>query len=124
MSKRKSNTKRVHGEVQGRPAGAFEEVYAIVRAIPRGRVMTYGQISTLMESTLSPVAVGWAMSRAPESVPWQRVVNASGGCSTTGRPDMPPNLQQGLLEKEKIEFHPDQTLDLTLYRWTPERKNS
>jgi len=108
----------------GRPANAFEQVYAIVRTIPKGRVMTYGQISTLLESTLSPVAVGWAMSRAPQAVPWQRVVNASGGCSTNRRPDMPPNLQQGLLEKEEVVFRPDDTLDLTRYRWTPGRKNS
>ena len=120
MSTRKTSTKRVHGEVKGSPSGAFAEVYDLVRTIPRGKVMTYGQISTLLESTLSPVAVGWAMSRAPEGMPWQRVVNASGGCSTSRRPDMPPTLQQGLLEKERVKFRSDGTLDLSRYRWTPE----
>ncbi|MBD3869141.1 MAG: MGMT family protein, partial [Acidobacteria bacterium] len=78
-----------------------------------------GQISVMLEATLSPAAVGWAMSRAPEDVPWQRVVNASGGCSTGRRPDMPPGLQQGLLEQEGVEFE-NGNLDLQRFRWSPE----
>ena len=81
--------------------------------------MTYGQISTMLESRLSPAAVGWAMSVGPEDVPWQRVVNASGGCSTDRRGDMPPGLQRALLENEGIEFRDDDTLDLERYRWDP-----
>jgi len=120
----RSESRRVHGEIREDPAGAFEKVYAWVRAIPRGRVMTYGQIAVLMESCLSPRAVGWAMARSPEGVPWQRVVNASGGCSTRRRPDMPPDLQQRLLEKEGIGFDENGTLDLERYRWTPKEGRS
>lgn len=112
-------TRRVHGDVDGERGGAFRAVYDVVRAIPRGRVMTYGQISTWLGSRLSPAAVGWAMAGAPEDVPWQRVVNASGACSTERRPDMPPGLQRALLEQEGVAFADDGTLDLVRYRWEP-----
>lgn len=81
--------------------------------------MTYGQISSLLEQRLSPAAVGWALRACPEGVPWQRVVNASGGCSTERLPDSPPGLQQALLEAEGVEFAADATLDLERYRWAP-----
>jgi methylated-DNA-protein-cysteine methyltransferase-like protein len=83
--------------------------------------MTYGQIASLLAQRLSPRAVGWAMYGCPEDVPWQRVVNASGGCSTERRPDVPPGLQRALLEAEGVEFRDNGTLDLERYRWPPDR---
>jgi methylated-DNA-protein-cysteine methyltransferase-like protein len=114
-----ASTSRVHGEVQRDRAGAWEAVYRLVRRIPKGKVMTYGQIATLTESRLSPRAVGWAMHGCPKGVPWQRVVNASGGCSTDRLTDMPAGLQRILLEAEGIRFRADGTLDLERYRWVP-----
>jgi len=110
---------RVHGEVSGEKPQVFRRVYALVRRIPKGRVMTYGQIATLIESRLSPRAVGWAMHGCPPGVPWQRVVNASGGTSTDRLPDMPTGLQRALLEAEGVAFRPNGTLDLKQYRWFP-----
>lgn len=81
--------------------------------------MTYGQIAGLSGSRLSPRAVGWAMHGCPPGVPWQRVVNARGGCSTDRMPDIPPGLQRALLEEEGVEFRVNGTLDLTRYRWNP-----
>src|SRR5258705_1547074 len=101
---------RVHGDVTGQKAQVFRQVYELVRLIPKGRVMTYGQIATLLESRLSPRAVGWAMHGCPKGVPWQRVVNASGGTSTDRLPDMPPGLQRVLLEGEGIVFRLNGTL--------------
>ena len=115
---------RVHGDVRGPRGSAWESVYCMVRRIPRGRVMTYGQIATLIENRLSPRAVGWAMHGCPESVPWQRVVNASGGCSTDRLPDNPQGLQRALLEQEGIEFRESGTLDLEHYRWVPPEHRS
>src|SRR5882672_10302159 len=103
---------RVHGDVQGERSGAFARVYALVRRIPRGRVMTYGQIATALENRMSPRAVGWAMHGSPPGVPWQRVVNASGGTSTDRLPDMPPGLQKALLKAEGVPFRPNGTVDL------------
>jgi len=113
-------SKRVHGEIQGRPRSIFDAVYVLVRAIPRSRVMTYGQISVLLGSRISPAAVGWAMHSCPEDVPWHRVVNASGGCSTDRMPDIPPGTQRALLEAEDVEFRLDGTIEVERYRWSPE----
>jgi len=77
--------------------------------------MTYGQIAALLEHGLSPRAVGWAMHGCPEGVPWQRVVNASGGCSTERMPDVPPGLQRALLVQEGVVFRQNGTLDLEFY---------
>jgi len=111
--------RRVHGDVRGPRRGAFGEVYRLVRRIPRGRVMTYGQIASLLEQRLSPRAVGWALHGCPEDVPWQRVVNAAGRCSTERLPDSPPGLQQALLEAEGVVFDARGALDLARYRWAP-----
>ena len=119
MKRRSAERARVHGDVQGRRAEAWEGVYRLVRRIPRGRVMTYGQIAGLIENRLSPRAVGWALHGCPKNVPWQRVVNASGGCSTDRLPDIPQGLQRAMLEREGVEFRDNGTLDLARYRWAP-----
>src|ERR1043166_5929377 len=59
-----------------------ERVYKLVRRIPRGRVMTYGQIAELLGDGYTPRTVGFCMHSSPDGTPWQRVVNAQGGCST------------------------------------------
>jgi len=112
----------VHGDVQGKHQSAWEAVYRIVRRIPRGRVMTYGQIATLLASRLSSRAVGWALHGCPDDLPWQRVVNASGGCSTDRLHNVPAGLQRARLESEGVSFRKDGTLDLERYRWTPKRQ--
>ncbi len=115
---------RVHGEGIGEDgAGAsrpvFAAVYLLVEKIPKGRVMTYGQIASLIENRLSPRAVGWAMHGCPKGLPWQRVVNASGGCSTDRLADMPRGMQRVLLEAEGVKFKDNGTLPLEKYRWVP-----
>lgn len=90
-----------------------------MRLIPPGQVMTYGQISKLLLHRLSPAAVGWALHRCPEGVPWQRVLNAAGGCSTDRLGEMPPGYQRELLQREGVRFRDDDTLDLGRYRWRP-----
>jgi methylated-DNA-protein-cysteine methyltransferase-like protein len=118
-ARRRPKTQRVHGEVAAPRRSAWEAVWALVRTIPAGRVMTYGQIAETLGSLLSPKAVGWAMHTAPEDVPWHRVVNASGACSTDRRGDLPVGLQQVLLEAEGVVFRLGRTLDLERYRFVP-----
>lgn len=95
-----------------------ERVFRIVRRIPPGRVMTYGQIAEILGEGYDARTVGYCMSAADDSVPWQRVINAQGACST-GRVLLPVNKQQLLLEAENIEFDQRARCDLTRYRWTP-----
>lgn len=122
MSPGLKRSNRLHGDVapSDDETPAFERVYQWTKKIPRGHVMTYGQISVLMESRLSPAAVGWALNACPEGVPWHRVVNASGGLSTERLPNLPPGLQRAMLEAEHVEFRANGTLDLKRYRWEPE----
>ena len=110
---------RVHPEVPEEPTPAFQAVYELVRRIPKGRVMTYGQIATVIANRLSPRAVGWALHGCPEDVPWQRVVNAQGRCSTDRLAETPTGLQQSLLEREGVRFNDSGRLDLDRYRWSP-----
>src|SRR5258708_36708199 len=80
-----------------------ERVYEIVRRIPRGRVMTYGQIAELLGEGYTPRTVGFAMHDSDDRTPWHRVINAQGACST-GRVVLPHDKQQRLLETEGVHF--------------------
>ena len=100
-------------------AGYNERVYEIVRRIPVGRVMTYGQIADMLGEGYTPRTVGFVMHAAPEGVPWQRVINAQGACST-GRVLLPLNVQQSLLEAEAVTFDARGRCDLKRYRWPPD----
>jgi methylated-DNA-protein-cysteine methyltransferase-like protein len=62
-------------------------VYALVSAIPRGQVATYGQIAALLGTPRAARAVGWAMKQCPPGLPWHRVVNAQGGISLRANVD-------------------------------------
>jgi methylated-DNA-protein-cysteine methyltransferase-like protein len=99
--------------------GYNERVYEIVRRIPAGHVMTYGQIADMLGAGYTPRTVGFVMHAAPDDVPWQRVINAQGACST-GRVLLPHNVQQSLLEAEGITFDARGRCDLKRYRWIPE----
>ncbi len=112
--------KRVHGEIEGSAGSVRDEVLAIVNAIPRGKVVNYGWISRMMNSRISPLAVGWMLHRCPDGVPWHRVVNASGRCSTDRTGDIPQGLQRAMLEGEGVVFRLDQSLDLKVYLWNPD----
>lgn len=56
-----------------------QRVYALVAQIPKGRVMTYGQIAALCGSARSARIVGGVAHFGPPDLPWQRVVNKQGG---------------------------------------------
>jgi methylated-DNA-protein-cysteine methyltransferase-like protein len=101
---------------------AWEEVFHIVARIPYGRVMNYGQIARLLHQPLSARAVGWAMHQCPPGLPWHRVVNASGGCSTDKVGNHPVGLQRAMLEAEGVRFRTNSTLDMEDYRWWPDSK--
>ena len=83
----------------------FEEVYRIVKLIPYGKVMTYGDIAELLGNKRMARQVGWALhvNPSPETIPCYRVVNRFGGLSSAfafgGI-----NRQRELLEKEGVKF--------------------
>ncbi len=96
-----------------------DKVYAMVREIPAGKVMTYGQIAVILGEGYTPRTVGFVMNAASEeNVPWQRVINSQGSCSTA-KITMPMNIQQKLLEEEGVSFNEKGRCDLEKYRWSP-----
>ncbi|HXQ71093.1 MAG TPA: MGMT family protein [Pyrinomonadaceae bacterium] len=98
-----------------------ERVYKIVRRIPRGRVMTYGQIAELLGEGYTPRTVGFAMHSSPDGTPWHRVLNAQGATST-GRIVLPHDKQQRLLEQEGVVFNQNNRCDLETYLHIPKTK--
>ena len=92
-------------------------IIAIVRAIPPGRVATYGQVAGLAGRPRAARIVGGILRGAADDVPWHRVVNAQGGISTfkIGAGD----LQVALLRSEGVEVV-DGRLDLAALRWHPD----
>jgi methylated-DNA-protein-cysteine methyltransferase-like protein len=97
-----------------------ERVYELVRQIPRGRVMSYGQIAAVLGEGYTPRTVGYVMHAADsEGVPWQRVINSQGKCST-GRMTIPVNLQQEILEHEGVAFNEKGKCDMERFQWWPD----
>ncbi len=95
----------------------YENVWRTVRAIPHGRVATYGQIADLAGLGRGARQVGRALREAPEDdpVPWHRVINAAGRISfPAGSPAY--RRQRRLLEAEGVVFL-NGRVDLARYRW-------
>lgn len=97
-----------------------ERVYEIVRQIPPARVVTYGQLAIVLGDGYTARTVGYVMHGADsDNVPWQRVINSQGKCST-GRLTIPVNLQQELLEAEGVVFNDRGKCDLRVFQWFPD----
>jgi methylated-DNA-protein-cysteine methyltransferase-like protein len=95
-----------------------ERVFRIVRMIPRGHVMTYGQIAEILGEGYTPRTVGFVMHSANDKTPWHRVINAQGGCSTRGLV-LPHDKQQRMLEAEGVSFNERGRCELQRYLWIP-----
>jgi methylated-DNA-protein-cysteine methyltransferase-like protein len=99
----------------------FNDVYEVVRQIPKGRVTSYGAIANYLGTKLSARMVGWAMNGAHNvspSVPAQRVVNRNG--MLTGKFHFKDeNEMERLLLKEKIKVEKDQVVDFKKIFWDP-----
>lgn len=99
----------------------FEDVYAVVRQVPKGRVTTFGAIASYLGTKLSARMVGWAMNgahTAEQKVPAHRVVNRNGMLSGKAH-FATPTLMQELLEKEKIKVVDDTVVNFEKLFWDP-----
>ena len=99
----------------------FDDVYDVVRKIPKGRVTNYGAIAKYLGSGLSARMVGWAMNGAHNvtpKVPAHRVVNRNG--MLTGKIHFKtPTQMQELLEKEGIKVEKDTIINFNTLLWNP-----
>lgn len=109
--------KRVDSEFKNR-------VYEIVGQIPRGRVATYGQIAAMAGAAWAAWAaweVGQIAHTGPSDLPWQRVVNKSGGLAR-GYPGGFEGHKKDL-EAEGIEVDSDYKVKINELLWQPPNKN-
>jgi methylated-DNA-protein-cysteine methyltransferase-like protein len=100
----------------------YEQVWNLVRQIPRGKVASYGQIALMIPPPMgvdfdsykafSPRWVGGAMAACPDDVPWQRVINSQGKISERSGAEK----QRQLLEEEGVMFLKDK-VDMKKYSW-------
>jgi methylated-DNA-protein-cysteine methyltransferase related protein len=95
------------------------QVIKIIKSIPEGYVMSYGQIAELAGSARGArqvVRILHSMSKAYE-LPWHRVVNAKGQIAIT---DDESRFQQILyLRDEGVEVDDSGQIELDIYRFVP-----
>ena len=91
----------------------YQQVYQLVARIPKGKVATYGQLAWMLGTPRGARQVGWAMRKAPDGLPWQRVVMADG--SITGGGYEP--LRRAMLVEEGVPFLPDGRVNLAACQW-------
>ncbi|MBN8835429.1 MAG: cysteine methyltransferase [Niastella sp. SCN 39-18] len=99
----------------------FEDVYAVVRQIPKGRVTSFGAIAAYLGTKLSARMVGWAMNGAHHArpkVPAQRVVNRNGMLSGKNHFKTATEMEE-LLKKEGVRVKNDVVVDFKNKFWDP-----
>jgi len=102
----------------------FDDVYSVVRQIPKGRVTSYGAIANYLGTKLSARMVGWAMNGAhgvKPNVPAHRVVNRNGMLSGKAHFGTPTRMEE-LLRKEKIKVENDTVKDFEKLFWDPAKE--
>jgi methylated-DNA-protein-cysteine methyltransferase related protein len=99
----------------------FDDVYDVVRQVPKGKVTSYGAIAKYLGTKMSARMVGWAMNAAHDmkpKVPAHRVVNRNG--MLTGKAHFAtPTQMEELLKKERIKVEKDQIVDFEKHFWDP-----
>ena len=99
----------------------FQDVYEVVRQVPKGRVTSYGTIAAYLGTKLSARMVGWAMNAAGSAkpkVPAQRVVNRNGMLSGKHHFSTPTAMEE-LLKKDGVAVKNDTVVDFKNRFWDP-----
>ena len=103
-------------------ANFYEQVYAVVRRIPPGKVTSYGRVAQMLGRPRAARAVGYALSALKDvepsqrDVPWQRVINSQGRVSIRNLRHAMAE-QQALLEAEGVEFDARGYVDWRRFGW-------
>lgn len=93
-----------------------ERAIAVIRSIPKGKVLTYGDVALLAGNHRAARTISWLLNAASEKygLPWHRVVNSRGAVSLEGEGG---ELQKQLLCAEGVVFNEKEQIDLSRYRW-------
>jgi methylated-DNA-protein-cysteine methyltransferase related protein len=96
-----------------------EKVIEIIKAIPEGKVMTYGQIAREAGSPRAARQVVRALHSMSKKhrLPWHRVINAKGQIAI--QEDESYHEQLFSLESEGIQVGLNGTIDLEKYQYHP-----
>jgi methylated-DNA-protein-cysteine methyltransferase-like protein len=87
-----------------RDAHLMAQVYEIVRAIPAGRVLSYGAVGARCEPPISGYICGRILQNVPDGVPWWRVVGKNGNLPISKRHPELSREQRTRLESEGVAF--------------------
>ena len=98
-----------------------DRVYALVRQIPPGKVLSYSKVAHLLGVPHGARAVGWALHNLGnnphiEDVPWQRVINAQGYISIKSIENGAIE-QRARLEAEGVVFDESDRVDMKRFGW-------
>lgn len=96
-----------------------KQVESLVAQIPYGRVMTYGQLAALCDNARAARIVGGIAHFGDPKLPWQRVVNKSGGLAS-GYPGGRQGHKQ-VIEAEGIKVSKDYKVDIGAILWNPDQ---
>lgn len=96
-----------------------DKVISFIKSVPKGRVVSYGQVAVVAGSPRAARQVGGILRGLPDNsgVPWWRVVNSQGVISIKGNWVATKEVQKQLLEKEGVVVDNDFTLDIAKYRY-------
>lgn len=100
----------------------YEQVYELVRQIPRGKVTSYGRVAQMLGRPNAARAVGYALSALKDNkseqteVPWHRVVNSQGRITISNR-EHSADDQARRLRAEGIMVGDDLRINLDRYLW-------
>lgn len=91
-----------------------------MRSVPRGRVVTYGEVALLAGRPHAAREVGWIAHAGGEGIPWQRVVNRLGGLAAgyTGG----VRGHRRALRRDGVKVGPAFRVDLGRYLWWPDAR--
>lgn len=98
----------------------FDLVFQVVKAIPEGRVTSYGAIANYLGIKSGARMVGYAMnaSHTQKDIPAHRVVNREGVLTGKHHFETPTKMQE-LLEREKIVIKKDKIINFEAHFWDP-----
>ncbi|RJR26832.1 DNA methyltransferase [candidate division WWE3 bacterium] len=97
-----------------------EKVIAAVRAVPRGQVVSYGQVALMIGSPRAALQVGYILHDYGDDgvTPWWRVINRDGYISTNCE-EHTALMQKELLETEDIAVSDKMQVDMSKFRYLP-----
>lgn len=95
-----------------------EAVIKVVRAVPKGQVVSYGQVAAYVGLPRAARQVGWILRGMDTAdVPWWRVINNAGRISIKGNVSETPQTQKDHLEAEGVVVTSDYRIDMDQYQY-------